>query len=135
MRHVSPDRSLRRRPAFQWTRCSAARISDGCAGLLAANIADASGALTEPFRRYATAHFDRALTPALAFAVQAARRAGPLRAFPAALTALAGSRASGPWLRRSLDAGHSGEADQQDPVKHSGLAGGAGTEGCSAVRV
>jgi len=124
MRHVSPDGSLRRRPALAWTRCSAARVADGCAGLLAANIADASGALTEPFRRYATAHFDRALTPALAFAVHAARRAGPLRAFPAALTALAGSQASGPWLRRSPDAGHSGEAGQQDPVKHRGLAGG-----------
>jgi len=94
MRHVSPNGSLCRRPAFQWTRCSAARVADGCAGLLAANIADVSGARTEPFLRYATAHFDRALTPAFAFAVKGARRAGPLRAFPAALTALAGSQAS-----------------------------------------
>jgi hypothetical protein len=95
MRHVNPNGNLRRRPEFQWTRCSAARVADGCAGLLAANIADVSGARTEPFLRYATAHFDRALTPALTFAVKAARRAGPLRAFPAALAALAGSQASG----------------------------------------
>jgi hypothetical protein len=117
MRHVSPNGNLRRRPAFQWTRCSAARVADGCAGLLAANIADVSGARTEPFLRYATAHFHRALPPALTFAVKAARRAGPLRAFPAALTALAGSLASGAWPR------HSGDADQQDPGKYSGFAG------------
>jgi hypothetical protein len=117
MRHVSQTGSLRPRPAFQWTRCGAARVADGCAGLLAANIADMSGAHTEPFLRYATAHFDRALTPAFTFAVKAARRAGPLRAFPAALTALAGSQA--------LTAGprHSDDTGQQDPGKHSGFAG------------
>ena len=108
VRHVNPNGSLRRRPAFQWTRCSAARIADGCVGLLAANIADVSGARTEPFLRYATAHFDRALTPAFTFAVKAARRAGPLRAFPGALTALAGSQAL------AATATISGDADQQD---------------------
>lgn len=117
MRHISPNGSLRRRPAFQWTRCSAARVADGCAGLLAANIADVSGARTEPFLRYATAHFDRALTPAFTVAVKAARRAGPLRAFPAALTALAGSQAPAAGPRQSAEAG------QQDPGKHSGFAG------------
>ena len=92
MRHVNPNGSLRRRPAFQWTRCSAARVADGCTGLLAANIADVSGARPEPFLRYATAHFDRALTPGFAFAASGALRAGPLRAVPAALTALAGTQ-------------------------------------------
>jgi hypothetical protein len=117
MRHVSPSGSLRPRPAFQWTRCSAARVADGCAGLLAANIADVSGARTEPFLRYATAHFDRALTPAFAFAVMAAWRAGPLRASGAALTALARSRTPAAGPRHSDDAG------QQDPGRRSGFAG------------
>jgi hypothetical protein len=117
MRHVNPNGSLRRRPAFQWTKCSAARVADGCAGLLAANIADVSGARTEPFLRYATVHFDRALTPGFTFAVKAARRAGPLRAFPAALSALAGSQARAGGPRPS------GTAGQQDPGMHSGFAG------------
>jgi hypothetical protein len=117
MRHVSPNGSLHASPAFQWTRCGAARVADGCAGLLAANIADLSGARTEPFLRYATAHFDRALTPAFTFAVKAARRAGPLRTFQAALTALAGSQTVAAGTRHSDDAG------QQDPVKRSGFAG------------
>lgn len=76
MRHVNPDGSLRRRPAFRWTRCSAARMADGCAGLLAANLADVSGARTEPFLRYTTAHFGRALPPGFTFAVTGALRAG-----------------------------------------------------------
>jgi hypothetical protein len=123
MRHVSPNGSLHARPAFQWARCGAARVTDGCAGLLAANIADMSGARTEPFLRYATAHFDRALTPAFTFAVKAARRAGPLRTlrtlrtFPPALAALAGSQA------RAAGPRHSDDAGQQDPGKHSGFAG------------
>jgi hypothetical protein len=117
IRHVNPSGTLRRRPVFQWTRCSAARVADGCAGLLAANIADVAGAPTEAFLRYATAHFDRALAPALTFAVKAARRARPLRAFPAALIALAGSQASAAGPR------HSGDAGQQDPAKHGGFAG------------
>jgi hypothetical protein len=117
LRHVNPDGSLRRRPAFQWTRCSAARVADGCAGMLAANIADVSGARTEPFLRYATAHLDRALTPGFTFAVKGALRAGPLRAFPAALTALAGSLADAAGPRLPDDAG------QQDPGEYGEFAG------------
>lgn len=121
MRHVNRDGSLRRRPAFQWARCSAARIADGCAGLLAANIADVSGAPTEPFLRYATAHFDRASPPAFTIAVQEALRAGPLRAFPAALTALAGTRAYAVEPRQPDGAG------QQDPGEHGAYGEFAGT--------
>jgi hypothetical protein len=121
MRHVNRDGSLRRRPAFQWTRCSAARLADGCAGLLAANIADVSGDPTESFLRYATAHFDRALTPEFTFAVKGALRAGPLRAFPAALTALAETRAYAAGPSQSDGAG------QQDPGEHGAYGEFAGT--------
>jgi hypothetical protein len=41
-----------------------------------------------------------------------------------ALTALAGSQVRGAVQRQSGDVGHSAEAGQQDPVKHSGLARG-----------
>jgi hypothetical protein len=120
MRHVNPDGSLRRRPEFQWTRCSAARVADGCAGLLAANIADVSRARPEPFLRYATAHFDRALTPGFTFAVKGALRSGPLRAFPAALTALAGTQA------HTARARHSDDAGQQDAGRFGGYGEFAG---------
>jgi hypothetical protein len=120
IRHVHPDGSLRRRPAFQWTMCSAARVADGCAGLLAANIADVSGARTEPFLRYATAHFDRALTPGFTFAVKGARRAGPFRAFPAVLTTLAGTQA------RATPPPQSDDEGRQDPGQHGEFAGYAG---------
>jgi hypothetical protein len=106
MRHVNADGSLRRSPAFQWARCSAARVADGCAGLLAANVADMSGADTEPFLRYATAHFGRALTPAFTFTVKGALRAGPPRAFPAVLTALARTPALAAGPPDAKDAPH-----------------------------
>jgi hypothetical protein len=112
MRHVQPDGSLRRRPAFQWARCSAARLADGCTGLLAANLADVSGARPEPFLRYATAHFNRTLTPAFAFAVKGAMRAGSLRTFPAALTALVAPEGY------PADARRAGDAGQQDPREY-----------------
>ena len=111
MRHVHPDGSLQRSPVFQWTRTSAARIADGCTGLLAANIADVSGGEPEPFLRYATAHFDRALTPAFAFAVKGARRTGPLRKFPATLAALVATQAR----TGQLDAGEYRQDGQYSP--------------------
>jgi len=93
MRHIGPDGRLHRKPAFLWARCSAARIADACAGLLAANIADIAGDSPEPFLRYATAHFGRALTPAFAFAVKGALRERRWRAFPARVAALARAQA------------------------------------------
>jgi hypothetical protein len=117
MRHVNADGSLRHRPAFQWTRCSAARVADGCTGLLAANIADVSGAEPERFLRYTTAHFGRALPPGSTFAVKAARRAGPLRAFPAALSAMARTRAEAAVPRHTDDEG------QQEAVEYGEFAG------------
>ncbi len=77
MRHVQPDGKLHERPAYPWVRLSAARLADGCIGLLAANIADKSGVSPEPFLRYATAHLDRLVTPALAFSVKGALRSVP----------------------------------------------------------
>jgi hypothetical protein len=88
MRHVQPDGSLRSEPAFPWVRPSAARMADGCMGLLAANIADKSGSAPEPFLRYATAHFDRLITPALAFTVKGALRSVPRRKVPATFVAV-----------------------------------------------
>jgi hypothetical protein len=77
MRHVQPDGKLHEQPAFPWVTLSAARLADGCAGLLAANIADKSGASPDTFLRYATAHLDRLVTPALAFTVKGALRSAP----------------------------------------------------------
>jgi hypothetical protein len=74
MRHVQPDGTLTERPAYPWVSISAARLADGCTGLLAANVADKSGVSPEPFLRYATAHLDRLVTPALAFTVKGALR-------------------------------------------------------------
>lgn len=88
MRHVHPDGSLHRRPAFPWIRRSAARMADGCAAVLAASIADKAGARSELFHRSATAHLDRLLTPALVFAVKGAFRAGPWREFPRKLQSI-----------------------------------------------
>lgn len=82
MRHVRPDGTLHRRPDFPWIRRSAARVADGCAAVLAATIADNADAPSELFRRSATAHLDRLLTPALVFAVKGAFRSGPWREFP-----------------------------------------------------
>jgi hypothetical protein len=57
------------------------------------------------------------LTPGFTFAVKGALRAGPLRAFPAALTALAGSLADAAGPRLPDDVG------QQDPGEYGEFAG------------
>jgi hypothetical protein len=88
MRHVQPDGRLRSEPAFPWVRLSAARMADGCMSPLAANIADKSGSAPEPFLRYATAHFDRLITPTLAFTVKGALRSVPRRKVPATFLAV-----------------------------------------------
>jgi hypothetical protein len=88
MRHVRPDGTLRRRPAFPWVKRSAARMADGCTAVLAASIADKTGTPSELFHRSATAHLDRLLTPALVFAVKGAFRSGPWREFPSTLQSI-----------------------------------------------
>lgn len=82
MRHVRPDGSVHRRPAFPWVRRSAARMADGCTAVLAASIADKVGSPSALFHRSATAHLDRLLTPALVFAVKGAFQSGTWREFP-----------------------------------------------------
>jgi hypothetical protein len=77
MRHVQQDGKLHERPAYPWVKLSAARLADGCMGLLAANIADKSGVSPDSFLRYATAHLDRLVTPAVAFTVKGALRSVP----------------------------------------------------------
>jgi hypothetical protein len=88
MRHVHPDGTIHRRPAFPWIRRSAARMADGCAAVLAASIADKAGVPSGIFHRSATAHLDRLLTPALVFAVKGAFRSGPWRQFPRKLQSI-----------------------------------------------
>ncbi|HXW46103.1 MAG TPA: hypothetical protein VEL03_15050 [Streptosporangiaceae bacterium] len=88
MRHVGPDGSLQRRPYFPWARRSAVRMADGCVGLLAGHIAEKSDHHSEVFFRYATAHLDRLLTPALLFAVKGAMRSVPWHQRTAALAAV-----------------------------------------------
>jgi hypothetical protein len=146
MRHVDPGGRLRRRPLFQWARCSAARVADACTGLLAANIADVAGDSPELFLRYATAHFDRALTPAFAFAVKGALREGRKRAFPAKVTALAkartyagdsgsvlaGPEAGGPSYDGAVSAGQALDGVAYDGAAYDGAAyDGAGYDGAA----
>lgn len=88
MRHVRPDGTLRRRPAFPWVKRSAARMADGCTAVLAGSIADKTGIPSELFHGSATAHLDRLLTPALVFAVKGAFRSGPWREFPGKLQSI-----------------------------------------------
>jgi hypothetical protein len=123
MRHINADGSLRRRPAFQWTRCSAARVADGCTGLLAANIADMSGAEPRLFLRYATTHFGRALPPGSTFAVKGAIRAGRLRAFPAALGAMAGTQAGAAVPRHIEGEGQQEAAECAEYAEYGEFAG------------
>jgi len=63
-------------------------MADGCVGLLAGHIAEKADRHSEQFFRYATAHLDRLLTPALMFAVKGALRSVPLLRRPAALAAV-----------------------------------------------
>jgi hypothetical protein len=120
MRHVQPDGKLHERPAYPWVRLSAARLADGCTGLLAANIADKSGVSPEHFLRYATAHLDRLVTPAQAFSVKGALRSAPraetlsaLRAFGSAQRRPDRSfRADVPaWQETRISEGSSGPLD------------------------
>ncbi len=120
MRHVQPDGKLHERPTFPWVKLSAARLADGCTGLLAANIADKSGVSPEPFLRYATAHLDRLVTPALAFTVKGALRSAPRHETLSTLRALGGAqhrpdrsfRADVPgWQEARISEGSSGFFD------------------------
>jgi hypothetical protein len=70
MRHVRPDRSLTRRPAFPWARRSAVRMADMCAGLMASAIAEESGHPDEYYATYADPHLNRLLTPAFTVAAK-----------------------------------------------------------------
>jgi hypothetical protein len=124
MRHVRPDGAVRRRATFPWAARSAVRLADACTGLLAANIADKSGTAPEPFLRYATAHLDRVLAPALVFTVKGALRSSPRRKFPGRLAAiLEKQHVDGP--------GRSDDPVPQDvPVQASdAVAQDAGTDG------
>jgi hypothetical protein len=98
MRHVHPDGTLNHKPSFPWTGPSAARLADACTGLLAANIADQSGAEPGRYLVYATAHLDRLMTPAMAFTVKGALRSVSLADAPRTLRAVLGTqrRASSP---------------------------------------
>ncbi len=98
MRHVRPDGTLHRRPAFLWARRSAIRMADGCTGILAANIANKSGIPPGPFTRYATAHLGRLLAPAFVVFLRGACQSVSWRRIPGVLKALITTRryANGP---------------------------------------
>lgn len=120
MRHVRPDGKLAEQPAFPWVTTSAARLADGCAGLLAANVADKSGASPDLFLRYATAHLDRLVTPGLAFAVKGALRSAPRRRVLSTLRAIDNGQFHAgrsfradvpPWQETRISEGQSGLFD------------------------
>jgi hypothetical protein len=87
-RHVRPDDRLRRRPAAPWSRRSAARLGDGCAGLLAAAIADKQGLDAGLLTKYAVAHLDRTLTPAVTLAARGWAHSIQWRQAPTAIKAI-----------------------------------------------
>lgn len=87
-RHVKPDNTLRRRPASPWTRRSPVRLGDGCAGLLAAAIAERSGRPASYFLKYADAHLGRMLTPLFTLAARGWWRSVQWREVPTALKAV-----------------------------------------------
>jgi hypothetical protein len=92
MRFVDPQGRIRRQPTFPWAKRSAVRMTDGCVGLLAAHLAQASGRPYEAFLDYAAAHFDRMLTPGLVFAVKGSLGPRSVRRLPATLALVAQSQ-------------------------------------------
>jgi hypothetical protein len=121
MRHVGPDGSVHRRPAFPWVRRSAARMADGCTAVLAASIADKAGIPSALFHRSATAHLDRLLTPALVFAVKGAFQSGPWREFPRKLQSIIEAQQSADVAGHDPGTGYGGEmhpaAGEQCPAR------------------
>ena len=101
MRHVRADDTLRKRPAFPWSRRSAARLGDGCAGLMAAAIAGKRAEPTGLLVKYAEAHFSRMLTPAFTMASKGLLRSFDWRKTPSALKTIRDIRqyTGGPGLR------------------------------------
>ena len=93
MRHVSLDGALHRDPAFAWTRRSAARLSDACAGLLAGHIARQDGRTADVFLAYTNGHLDRLITPAVTTFLKTARNSIPWRQVPGLLRQLMALRA------------------------------------------
>jgi hypothetical protein len=88
-RHVRPDGRLRHRPAFPWARRSAVRLADGCAGLMAAAIAEKAGSPSAAFlTKYAGDHLERGLVPVFTLAARGWRRSVKWREVPAALMAI-----------------------------------------------
>jgi hypothetical protein len=107
-KHVGPDNKLRRRPAFPWARRSAARMADGCTGLLAASIADASGQPATLLARYAAAHLDRLITPAVMMGSKGWLRSIPVHEIPAIF------RAFSEFSRYVREEGHADSPEQRD---------------------
>jgi hypothetical protein len=92
-RHVRPDDTLRQRAAYPWTVPAAARLADGCTGLLALHLAVTSGAVPGPLGNYAKAHLGRMVTPAVVLAFKSARGGLHWRRLPGFfLVLLAGRR-------------------------------------------
>jgi hypothetical protein len=93
MRHIRPDGTLHHDPVFPWTRRSAARLSDACAGLLAGHIARQDGRMADVFLAYADGHLDRLITPAVMTFAKTARNSVPWRQVPGLLRQVVALRA------------------------------------------
>ncbi|HLQ53038.1 MAG TPA: hypothetical protein VK162_02070 [Streptosporangiaceae bacterium] len=88
MRHVRPDKKLRRRPEAPWPRRSVVRRADACAGQLAAAIAEKTASPAEPLRGYAAAHADRILAPVSTMGAGGILRKADWRRLPATIRAV-----------------------------------------------
>jgi hypothetical protein len=87
-RHVRQDGRLRRVPAPPWVRRSAVRLGDGSTGLLAAAIADKQGLDAGLLTKYAAAHLDRMITPAVTLAARGWAHSIQWRQVPTAIKAI-----------------------------------------------
>jgi hypothetical protein len=87
-RHVKPDNALRRHPTSPWARRSPVRLGDGCAGLMAAAIAERSGRPADFLLKYANAHLGRMLTPVFTLSARGWRQSIQWREAPTAMKAI-----------------------------------------------
>ena len=88
MRHVHPDGNLHVGPLSRRSGAQLPGWPTAVPQYWQRASADKAGSPSELFRRSATAHLDRLLTPALVFAVKGAFRSGPWREFPSKLQSI-----------------------------------------------
>jgi len=87
-------------------------MADGCTAVLAASIADQAGSPSALFHRFATAHLDRLLTPALVFAVKGTFQSGSWREFPRKLQSIVEAQRSADISGRDPGSEYGGAGDE-----------------------